>query len=62
MKNDIKYVNAINYIIGIGERAPTSTQLRPPPSSSIHLQPAPPAPPSSLQHHRRYKNQNIARN
>ena len=37
-------------------RAPTSTQLHPPPPSSFQL------PPSSLQHPPQYLNQNIARN
>ena len=37
-------------------RAPTSTQLHPPPPSSFQL------PPSSLQHPQQYLNQNIARN
>ena len=54
-------------------RAPTSTQLHPPPPNSIQLHPPPPSsfqpphssfqpPPSSLQHPQRYKNQNITRN
>ena len=37
-------------------RAPSSTQLHPPPLSSFQL------PPSSLQHPQQYLNQNIARN
>ena len=37
-------------------RAPSSTQLHPPPLSSFQL------PPSSLQHPQQYSNQNIARN
>ena len=37
-------------------RAPTSTQLHPPPPSSFQ------PPPSSLQHPQQYLNQNIARN
>ena len=37
-------------------RAPTSTQLHPPPPSSFQ------SPPSSLQHPQQYSNQNIARN
>ena len=37
-------------------RAPTSTQLHPPPPSSFQ------SPPSSLQHPQQYLNQNIARN
>ena len=47
-------------------RAPSSTQLHPPPPSSTQLHPPPPSsfqpPPSSLQHPQQYLNQNIARN
>ena len=47
-------------------RASTSTQLHPPPTSSTQLHPPPPSsfqpPPSSLQHPQQYLNQNIARN
>ena len=47
-------------------RAPTSTQLHPPPPNFIQLHPPPPSsfqpPPSSLQHPQQYLNQNIARN
>ena len=57
-------------------RAPTSTQLHPPPPSFIHLHPAPSAstqlhppppssfqpPPSCLQHPQQYLNQSVARN
>ena len=57
------YLNSLRVLLN---RAPTSTQLPPPPPSSIHLHPPPPSsfqpPPSSLQHPQKYLNQNIARN
>ena len=47
-------------------RAPSSTQLHPPPPSFTHLHPPPPisfqSPPSSLKHPQQYLNQNIGRN
>ena len=57
---------SVNFLGVLPNCAPSSTQLHPPPSSYIHLHPAPPSsfqpPPSSLQHPQRYKNQNIERN